>query len=113
MRQTGLLSRNVIRQIHSDIVTIEALSRLNPSEVQTGSLVEEEKQAKEEVFTETEALVEEKGGVPLNVDIENYNKHRNHFSKSTADDEEINVKELESMLGIAHNNRSSSHFGSL
>lgn len=76
---------------------MEALSRLNPSELQSAAnLEEEEKQPKEEIFTE--ALISEEKGGPLSVDIENYNKHRNHFSKSTADDEEINVKELESML---------------
>ena len=33
MRQCGLLSKYVIRQIHSDIVTVEALSRLQASEM--------------------------------------------------------------------------------
>jgi len=28
MNKSGLLSKNVIRQIHSDVVSIEALSRL-------------------------------------------------------------------------------------
>jgi len=46
-------------------------------------------------------------------DICNYNKQKNHFSKSTADDDEINVRDLENLLGVNHNNRSSSAIGSL
>ena len=38
MRQCGLLSRNVIRQIQSDIVTVEALSRLQNSEITSNVL---------------------------------------------------------------------------
>ena len=97
MRQTGLLSRKVIRQIQSDIVTMEALSRLGPSDMHSQSLMQESpaEEAKDEMFTEV--LVEEKQ-VPLSVDIANFNKHKNHFSKSTADDEEINVRDLENML---------------
>ena len=64
---------------------------------------------KEELYSE--APIEGKDA--LGIDVENYNKHKNHFSKSTADDDEINVNDLENIMQLAKNNRSSSHFGDI
>ena len=116
MNQCGLLSKNSIRQIQSDIVTIEALSRLQQSEIQSQieshHLGEEEEKREQADDLFTEVLIEEKAA-RLSDEIQNYNKQKNHFSKSTADDDEINVRDLENLLGVDHINRNSSAVGSL
>ena len=98
MSRCGLLSRVAIRQIQSDIVTVEALSRLQASEIQSqhyNQTAEEEKG--NDLYQEV--LLEGKPA-RLSEDIANYNKMRNHFSKSTADESEVGVKDLENLLGV-------------
>ena len=104
MRQCGLLSRNVIRQIQSDIVTVEALSRLQASEIQSASQHQleqslEEKRAADEYYAEQ--LIDSSEQVKparLSEEVREFNKQRNHFSKSTADESDLGVKDLECLL---------------
>ena len=42
MRKCGLLSKSAIRQIQSDIVTVEALSRLQASEIKIEDISDDE-----------------------------------------------------------------------
>lgn len=63
----------------------------------------------------------------LSEDVRNFNKAKNHFSKSTADESDVGVRDLECLLEAGnnkeangekkqpneHNNRSSSVIGSL
>ena len=59
----------------------------------------------------------------LSEDVRNFNKFKNHFSKSTAEDSEFGVRDLECLMEVSkdgigkkpheHNNRSSSAVGSL
>ena len=52
----------------------------------------------------------------LSEDVRNFNRAKNHFSKSTADESDVNVRDLETLLHDKdgrnakkeHNNRSSS-----
>ena len=82
---------------------------------------EEEKQPLDEIYTEQILEGEDEKKSRLSQDVRDYNKARNHFSKSTAGDDEFGVRDLERLLeggntakkSTAHNNRSSSLFGSL
>lgn len=88
-------------------------------------LDEEEKRPVDEIYTSqliTE-LDDAKKESRLSEDVRKYNKMKNHFSKSTADESEIGVRDLECLLykdqGAVvkkpgeHNNRSSSVIGSI
>jgi len=123
----GLLSKVSVRQIQSDIVTVEALSRLHPSEIYASINNlddEEEKQPATDFFTEHPVAEDDmKKESRLSEDVRNFNKEKNHFSKSTAEDS-LDVRDLERLMAGTketellksykdHNNRSSSAFGSL
>lgn len=103
MRECGLLSKHAIRQIQSDVVTIEALSRLQASEFQSlPQEAEEIKQTGERNPDELyeDILIESRDEKPgrLSEDVRNYNKEKNHFSKSTAEESDIGVREIENLL---------------
>ena len=55
----------------------------------------------------------------LSEEVRDYNKMKNHFSKSTAEDSEIGVRDLEHLLGLKEirkskdNNRSSTMIDNL
>ena len=53
----------------------------------------------------TDVLLEEKPAIASNK-IADYNKQKNHFSKSTADshEESLNVRDLENLFGMHHKN---------
>ena len=99
MRQCGLLSRNAIRQIHSDIVTVEALSRLQASELQSSNQCFDD-ESKREIPADyiEEQLIPAEKPARLSEDVREYNKQKNHFSKSTAEESDLGVRELESLL---------------
>ena len=100
MRQCGLLSRNAIRQIHSDIVTVEALSRLQASELQSSNQCFDD-ESKREIpadYIEEQLIPAEEKPARLSEDVREYNKQKNHFSKSTAEESDLGVRELESLL---------------
>lgn len=114
-----------MRQIQSDIVTVEALSRLHPSVYASINNLdhEEEKRPVEEMYTEVLVEDGEKKESRLSEDVRDFNKYKNHFSKSTAEDS-LEVRDLECLLDAAKElnksknnnyvtNRSSSAFGSL
>lgn len=63
-------------------------------------LDEEEKRPVDEIYTSqliTE-LDDAKKESRLSEDVRKYNKMKNHFSKSTADESEIGVRDLECLL---------------
>ena len=121
MRECGLLSKHAIRQIQSDVVTIEALSRLQASEFQSlPQEAEEIKQTGERNPDELyeDILIESRDEKPgrLSEDVRNYNKEKNHFSKSTAEESDIGVREIENLLAekqTGKNNRASGSVGDI
>ena len=103
MKECGLLSKRVIRQIQSDVVTIEALSRLQASELQTPRADDEEIKLPVDRLPDdlyTDVLLDEDPEKPgrLSEDVRNFNRVKNHFSKSTAEESDIGVRELETLL---------------
>lgn len=98
----------MVRKIHSDIVNVDVLSRMQSSEVQSQlnpHLLDRSGDNKRDadLYYEDQMLpsedaddIEKPGR--LSEDVRNYNKHRNHFSKSTAEESEMGVKDLECLL---------------
>lgn len=115
MRQCGLLSKNTIRQIHSDIVTVEALSRLQASELQSSHCINDESKRAPDLLYEEQLIADEKP-TRLSEELRQYNKHKNHFSKSTAEESDLGVRELETLLNdhpIANGGAAGEHGGSI
>jgi hypothetical protein len=105
-----VFSISLVRKIHSDIVNVDVLSRMQASEIQSqvnNQLLDRSDDNKRDADLyyndrllpghEEEVGAIEKPG-RLSEDVRNFNKQKNHFSKSTAEESDMGVKDLECLL---------------